>query len=332
MKKVNVPVFIPHLACKNDCIFCNQKKISRTIVPIKPSEIENLTVPVIENVKDKQQAEIAFFGGSFTGIDKSMMISYLEAAEKLVCRYGLYGIRMSTRPDYINEEILNILSDYKVKTIELGVQSMNDDVLFYNRRGHKAYDTKAASKLIKSKGYDLILQMMTGMYKDSYEKDLYTAKEIIKLKPDGVRIYPTVVVKDTLLCELYNKGEFIPFSLSDTINLCSEIITMFEDNGIDIIRTGLYSDDDFTKNDIVAGPYHPAFGELCQSRIFYDKAFKLIKNNSDIIIYVPKGCVSKMRGQKNENIRRLCEEKNIKNIYVKEDLSLEKKDICIREV
>jgi len=272
--------------------------------------------------------EIAFFGGSFTAIDREYMISLLEAVKPYISRFK--GIRISTRPDYIDDEVLSVLKVYGVTTIELGAQSMDDNVLSANNRGHSSQDVINASRLIKSYSFNLGLQMMTGLYKSSFESDYNTALEFVKLKPDCVRIYPTVIMKDTALADLYHNGEYAPYALDDSVSLCSQIMMLFDDNNIDVIRVGLHYSDSLI-NGSLGGNYHPAFKELCENKIFLDKILKSIINTDykDIIVTVNPASVSKLIGQNRSNIRAL-EEMGI-NIIIEKDKNLNKYDIFIKD-
>lgn len=249
-------------------------------------------------------SEIAFFGGSFTAIDREYMISLLEATKPYIDKFR--GIRLSTRPDYIDEEILSLLKKYSVTTIELGAQSMCDTVLEANNRGHDSQDVIESSLLIKKYGFDLGLQMMTGLYKATAESDIYTAREFIKLKPECVRIYPTVVMKDTRLGELFSQGIYATYSLEESLNLCSELILMFEENDIDIIRLGLHYSDSLIENSL-SDSYHPAFKELCENKIFYDKILKQASasDGKNLTVMVNPKSRSKAIGQKRINIDKL---------------------------
>ncbi len=255
------------------------------------------------------------------------MISLLESTKPYIHMFK--GIRISTRPDYINEEVLILLKNYNVTTIELGAQSMNDEVLFANKRGHSSNDVRNSSKLIKEYGFNLGLQMMTGLYKSSFEADLYTAREFLKLNPACVRIYPTVIMKNTELETFYNSGKYIPYTLNESISLCSELISLFEDNNIDVIRVGLHYSESLKEND-VAKNYHPAFKELCENKLFFDKIINQLKNTekNDFIVYVNQKSLSKAIGQNKSNLNKLNELGY--NITFKSDNSLDKYDILIK--
>ena len=254
-----------------------------------------------------QNAEIAFFGGSFTAIDKSYMTELLDATKGYIQKFK--GIRLSTRPDCVDNEVLEILKSYNVTSIELGAQSMDEKVLKLNERGHTAKDVINASKLIREYGFSLGLQMMTGLYGSDFYKDIYTADEFIKLRPDTVRIYPTVIMKDTKLAQLYLSGKFKPYSLEESVNLCSELLLKFEKENIAVIRLGLHYSDSLIDNSY-GDNYHPAFKELCENKIFFNKTlFELEKypdkEKKDFIVFVNSKSLSKFIGQKKCNIEKL---------------------------
>ncbi len=234
------------------------------------------------------------------------MISLLSAANKYIDKFK--GIRISTRPDYIDAEVLTILKSFGVTSVELGAQSMDDNVLFHNNRGHNSESVRNSAKLIKEFGFSLGLQMMTGLYGSSEESDIYTAQEFIKLKPDTVRIYPTVLLKNTYLHELYLNCEYKPQSVDKAVNLCSKLIPMFEDAHISVIRVGLHSSETLEEN-IVAGAYHPAFRELCENKIFLNNILNLINNDGikkgRINIFIAPSSVSKAIGQNKINFNTL---------------------------
>ena len=254
-----------------------------------------------------QNAEIAFFGGSFTAIDKSYMTELLDATKGYIQKFK--GIRLSTRPNCVDNEVLEILKSYNVTSIELGAQSMDEKVLELNERGHTAKDVINASKLIREYGISLGLQMMTGLYGSDFYKDIYTADEFIKLRPDTVRIYPTVIMKDTKLAQLYLSGKFKPYSLEESVNLCSELLLKFEKENIAVIRLGLHYSDSLIDNSY-GDNYHPAFKELCENKIFFNKTlFELEKypdkEKKDFIVFVNSKSLSKFIGQKKCNIEKL---------------------------
>lgn len=304
MKHSNVAIFVPHNGCPNKCSFCNQKQITgQCYQPVSDDIDKAVNIAVNSKYHCSENSEIAFFGGSFTAIDRDYMLLLLETAYKYV-QQGLFkGIRISTRPDCINEDILNILKSYGVTSIELGAQSMIDSVLDANDRGHTSIDVIRASDLIKSFSFSLGLQMMTGLYKSSNKYDILTAKAIANLKPDTVRIYPTIVMENTRLAELYRSGEYSVSTLENAVDLCSALLDFFEEKNINVIRLGLHSSDDIEHNR-VAGPWHPAFRELCESKSLYNKFLSRLslRPKGKYSIYINNKRISKAVGQKKCNI------------------------------
>ncbi len=305
MKHSNISIFIPHIGCPCRCSFCNQNHItSKNSLP-NVVDIENsVCVATKSKNYDKNSTQIAFFGGSFTAIDRELMISYLQTAYRFVENGAVCGIRISTRPDAIDEEILSILKKYGVQSIELGAQSMCDDVLTANKRGHSVNDVINASNLIKFYGFELGLQMMTGLYTSDFEKDLHTAQEIIKLNPDTVRIYPTVVIKNTLLENLYNNGEYKPLTVETACIQGAKLLKLFYDHNIDVIRFGLHT---VEKDSFVAGAFHPALSEIASSYLYRDLIENQIKNKGFYTIFVNPKELSKVIGQKKSNINYFLE-------------------------
>lgn len=263
--------------------------------------------------KADYEYEIAFFGGSFTAVERAYMISLLDAARPYVESGKIKGIRCSTRPDAIDEEILSVLKAYGVTAIELGAQSMNDTVLSANLRGHTAEEVRTASRLIKEYGFELGLQMMTDLYLSTPEIDIETAKEIIKLNPDTVRIYPTVTLKNTYLERLMNEGKYTPSPLESTISLCADLVPLFQEKGIKIIRLGLHASEEVKEN-MLGGGYHDSLGEMVQSRILLNQ---ILENPpGEYSAYINEKTVSKLKGNKKSNITVLEHAGyNIKIIY-----------------
>lgn len=328
MRHANISVFVPHLGCPNDCSFCNQRYITgHSIAPTSLDVVNAVNIASSSPKFNPDYTEIAFFGGSFTAIDKEYMISLLSAAYEFVKNGTVSGIRISTRPDCIDEEILSVLKTYGVNAIELGAQSMVDSVLIANNRGHLSNDVVKASKLIQKNGFKLGLQMMTGLFGDSDEGAIYTAEKIIELKPDTVRIYPTIVLKNTKLSLLFESGEYLPQNLDSAVSLCVTLGKMFTENGIKVIRTGLHSIDESA---YVAGPWHPAFSELCETDKIYRKIVDVCNKCKEYIVYVNPTDISKAVGQKKSNLIRLKDE-GFRLTFVQDD-TLEKNSILIKEV
>ncbi len=303
MKKGNISIFVPHLGCPQQCSFCNQKTITGKQTQPTAEDVKNAVTTALK--RKGYEYEIAFFGGSFTAIGREYMQKLLTAAAECVDGERIKGIRISTRPDYIDDEVLDLLKAHKVTAIELGAQSMDDEVLKANMRGHSAEDVENAAKLIKSHGFELGLQMMTGLYLDTDEKAVKTAKKLIALQPDTVRIYPTVVLKGTYLAELFDKELYKPQTVDDAAALCTKLLPMFEEAGIRVIRLGLHASDDIKKN-MVAGAYHESFGEIVQSRFMLNRVLAYPPGNYEIRVN-PRS-VSKLKGNQKRNAYFLMEQ------------------------
>lgn len=296
----NISIFVPHIGCPNMCSFCNQRYIIGTCKAPHGSDVEAAVKTAVKSGKcSPQNTEIAFFGGSFTAINRTYMVELLKTAAAFVEDGIVSGIRISTRPDAIDKEILGILKKYHVTSIELGAQSMDDRVLKMNNRGHTAEDVVNASRLIKEEGFSLGLQMMTGLYGDSDEQAVKTAEKIIAVKPDTVRIYPTIVLKGTDLAALYADGIYRPQTLDKAVRLASSLYCMFENAGVRVIRLGLHS---IEKDAYIAGPWHPSFSELCQSQIMLNRLLANIHEKGKYTVFVSPSSVSKMIGQSRKNI------------------------------
>lgn len=272
MKHSNAALFIPHKGCPNSCSFCDQRTISGKVKSPTPREAEEIIRSAYDNLINAHRlegAQIAFFGGSFTAIDRRYMTELLDMAVKYTGEGKFSGIRISTRPDCIDSEILALLKSKNVTAIELGAQSMSEDVLAANDRGHTANDVRTAARLIKEQDFELGLQMMTGLYRSSEADDLYTGEELIKLHPDTVRIYPTVILRGTKLAELYESGEYSPYSFDKCVQVCAALWRRFTEEKIKVIRLGLHAEESLSEN-MIAGFFHPALGEIVRSRVVRD--------------------------------------------------------------
>ncbi len=328
-KKYVIPVFVPHLGCPNDCIFCNQKSISGQKKNLTKEEAKKTIEYYLDNIKDKEcQKEIAFFGGSFTGIDEKLQEELLQVAYEYVSQGKVNSIRISTRPDYINKEILKKLKKYKVKTIELGVQSANDYILKKSNRGHNFNDVKRASKLIRWYGFNLGHQMMVGLPDSTRIDEINTAKALIKLKPKMIRIYPVLVVKGTKLENEYKEGTYQPLSVVQAVEICKELVKMFLCNKINVIRVGLQNTDEISepeneKSEVIAGPYHPAFRQLVESAIWYDSIVEKIKKLNvkvkEVEVTVNPIDENSVIGHKKENVNKLKDLYDVDLIVKKDD-------------
>lgn len=314
MKHANISIFIPHIGCPNRCSFCDQRTISGAQRIPHGDDVREICSKALAGVKSPENTEIAFFGGSFTAIPRDYMTELLEAAHSFVGEGKFKGIRLSTRPDCIDREVLTILKKYGVTSIELGAQSMSNKVLKANDRGHSAEDVEKAAKLIRESGFELGLQMMVGLYNSTPKRELYTMDEIIKIRPDTVRIYPVVVLKGTRLAELYENGEYAMMSFEKITELCAIMLREFSDNGIEVIKCGLHASE-FVERDMLGGFYHPAFRELCEADIYKRAIHRAVADKESGILQILKrkvkgvsiavhpSCISKAIGQNKSNIK-----------------------------
>lgn len=285
MKHYNIPIFIPELACPNRCIYCNQRHISGQLQAVKPEEIKQIIEQHLATFIRPSEVELAFFGGSFTGIDEKDMLTYLQTVQPYIEQGEIKSIRISTRPDYINEKILDILQQYNVKDIELGAQSLDEEVLAFAKRGHTVRDVENASQLIKSYGFSLGLQMMIGLPLDSVEKSKETAKKILKLGAESTRIYPTLVINNTDLADLYRQNKYKALSLDEAVDWTAEIYKIFSQSSIKILRVGLHPSEALINGtELLAGPFHVSFKELVLTKIWQEKFEKLPINTKTILV------------------------------------------------
>ena len=315
-----VPVFVPHLGCPNDCVLCNQRRISGQTVPATAATVREAMEKAATLPKNGGKRQLAFYGGSFTAIPATEQEALLAAAKEYMDRGELDSLRLSTRPDAIDGEVLNRLLRYGVETVELGAQSLDDEVLLLAGRGHTAADVENASRQVKAAGLKLILQMMTGLPGDTDEKDVETARKIIALKPDGVRIYPTVIVRDTALFDLWQCGRYPEHTVEDAVRACAKLLPMFEEAGIPVIRLGLNPTEELSCGAAAGGAYHPALGEMVKSRIMYERARKLLEGTEPgkrITLGVGRSKVSQMTGQHRCNVEKLCADYDLKELKIK---------------
>lgn len=305
MRHYNIPVFVPHRGCPYDCAFCNQKQITAVQAEPDAGQTKQIIEQALATIPRGGEVEVAFFGGSFTGIPIETQRALLEIVQPYRETGRVQGIRLSTRPDYINEEILQMLREYHVTSIELGVQSMCDAVLQRNGRGHTAQQVRTASRLIQNMGFSLGLQMMVGLDGAMEADEIYTAQEIIALQPVTVRIYPTIVLPGTELMRRYQAGKYQPLELEPCVALCAKLAELFEANHIKIIRLGLQSTELIQETGDLVGPYHSSFGELVYIRRFRDKIEMLVQDVPDETVYLhvhPKD-ISRAVGNKKSTLQ-----------------------------
>ena len=300
MKRSNVAIFVPHAGCPNRCSFCDQRLISGSVSVPDGDYVRACCETALKTMKNAAESEIAFFGGSFTAIDRDIMLSLLRAAAPYIKSRAFHGIRISTRPDCINSEILDILQEYGVTAIELGAQSLDDEVLRLNRRGHTAEAVENACALIKERGIETGLQLMTGLYGSTREAELESARRVISMKPDTARIYPVAVLSGTMLERLWRSGEYVLRDFDDILDVCAQMLLSFHKAGITVLRCGLHASDDVSAN-AVAGYYHPAFGELARGCV-YRGLLEELAHEGEINALVAKGCTSMALGHKRANV------------------------------
>lgn len=316
-KEYIIPIFVPHLGCPNSCTFCNQTKISGQLKEVTADDVRNTIDYYLSNFKDKNKyVEVAFFGGSFTAINEEKQEELLSAAYKYIKEKKVNSIRISTRPDCISKDILKRLKKFKVKTIELGVQSADNYILSRCKRGHTFEDVVYASKLIRRNRFVLGHQMMVGLPESSVLDEVNTCTALIKLKPKIVRIYPVLVIKGTELEEEYKKGEYLPLTVEQAVERCKELVRLFNKKRIKVIRLGLQNTNTIDEpgheeSEVVAGPYHPAFRQLVESSIWCDSIMSKIKKLSTdvrcIRITANNTDINNIVGHKRINIEKIKE-------------------------
>lgn len=313
-----LPIFVPHLGCPHDCVFCDQKRISGSPLPASGADVS----AALEQARASGLCglELAFYGGSFTAVHPALQQELLSAAGPYLRDGTVRAIRLSTRPDAVDEKALALLLDHGVQTVELGAQSMDDRVLIASGRGHTAADTVRAAGLVKATGLRLILQMMTGLPGSDRDKDIYTARQIAGLRPDGVRIYPTVIVKNTPLEDLWRSGRYREHTVSEAVAVCADILPVFEAADIPVIRLGLNPTAELSAGDAVGGAYHPALGELVRSEILRRRAEELLKDvpaGAAVTLGVAPERISAMVGQHRANIAALTAFRRLRRLTVK---------------
>lgn len=326
-RHVIIPIFVPHKGCPNDCIFCNQKKISGQTEEMTAEKVPEIIESHLATIGSDAFVEAAFYGGSFTAIDKDLQENLLKSAYEYVKAGSISEIRLSTRPDCIDEDILEMLKKYGVRTIELGVQSLDDEVLKASCRGHDAACVYRSASLIREKGFRLGIQTMTGLPGDTREKALYTAKQVISMSPDIVRIYPVLVIKGTPLERLLLDGRYAPMPLIEAVKLCAELLELYESHGINVIRIGLQTTENIRSgadSDVVAGPEHPAFRQLVESELARRRIEKMIEElklagSEMLLIKTGKENISNVIGQKRANIEYFRTKYRIGGVKVIDD-------------
>ena len=324
-----IPIFLPHSGCPHRCIFCNQTAITGTASGCFTVEALHSTVHRFLKLKGERQQviQVAFYGGNFLGLKKKVIKRLLDECTTLVKTGAIHSVRFSTRPDTIHIESLEFINDYPVSTIEIGAQSMDDQVLMMAKRGHTAEHTEKAVRLLQDKKYEVGLQIMVGLPGDNESKALATTQTIVRLSPSFTRIYPTIVLANSLLAGWYQQGKYTPWPLGRCVNIVKKMYLLFQANNIPVIRMGLQATKDLEKGStIVAGPYHPSFGHLVHAAIFFDKATDALTSakgsRENVSIGVNPNSISKMRGLNNSNVNRLKKQFHLKSLRVVPDPTL----------
>ena len=327
-----IPVFVPHWGCPHACVFCNQRSITGQQKNATAEDVQQAIMTAAAFLPKGEKRQLAFYGGSFTAIPAEEQEALLGAAQPYLKSGLLSSIRLSTRPDAIDLETLARLKRCGVETVELGAQSMDEEVLRLTGRGHRAEDVERASRLIREAGFSLVLQMMTGLPGDTPEKDLETAKRIIALEPDGVRIYPTVIVRGTALYELWRAGQYREHTVEDAVAVCARLLPLFETAGIEVLRVGLNPTEELSGGEAAAGAYHPALGELVRSRIYRNRAEELLAGiapGNRVTLTVGRGKTSQMTGQHRQNLDWLRERFDLAEIRVRENPAPEGETVMV---
>jgi histone acetyltransferase (RNA polymerase elongator complex component) len=332
MKHYNIPIFIPHLGCPYDCIYCDQKKITAQQETPDTREMIHTIEEYLQTIPSEAHIEVAFFGGNFTAVDRRLQEDYLGAVQPYIQQGRVQSIRISTRPDCIDGTVLDMLAHYGVKMIELGVQSLSDKVLQASARNYRPEDVFKSSHLIRERQLDLGIQLMIGLPQDSYAMDMETARQTIALQPQAVRIYPTLVIAGTALEDMWKRGDYEPLTMEYAVSTCRDMLLLFQEQHIRVIRMGLYPGQELRRDGVIqAGPFHPSFGELVEQSIFKQQAlftlaeyFERVGYQSEINLHVNSRDISKMIGQKHKNMQELKQELSLDSIKLKVDLVMDR--------
>ena len=323
----NIPIFIPHLGCSHACVFCDQRTISGRTT-FDESAVQDEIEAALATVAPTEQVEIAYFGGSFTAIERHRMIRLLDLAQTYVDAGRVAGIRFSTRPDAVEEDILDILSRYTISAVELGLQSMDDEVLAACRRGHTCLQAEDACRRIVARGYALVGQMMLGLPASTPDKERKTAERICALGASALRIYPTVVLEDTALAVMMRKGQYTPLTVDEAVERAADVLDVAAAHGVDVLRVGLCASDGLSGERVIGGANHPALGELAYGALFYRRMSDLLTaphtdfTGRAVTFYVPLGKTSQAIGQHRKNAIALCHAFGLAGVHVKESKQL----------
>jgi len=328
-----IPIFVPHEGCPHNCVFCNQDRITGAADDVTSQTVRNTINYYLETIQNKSATiEVSFFGGTFTGIREEKQKELLEVAKEFKDKKCIDKIRLSTRPDYINDYILTYLKEYGVDIIELGVQSLDEDVLKKAGRGHSAQDVINASRLIKEYEFVLGHQIMPGLPGDTFEKDINTTKASLEMKPDICRIYPSLVIRDTPMEKMYKCNEYVPYSLEEAVDISKVMYEMYRKNNVNVIRIGLQPTESINEGgDIIAGPFHPSFRELVEGSLLSDIILENMKEEENVLIHINSKDLSKLYANKKLYFNKLKE--NNKFIIVEQNDKIERGHIklCLKD-
>lgn len=325
-----IPIFVPHEGCPHNCVFCNQDRITGVDEEVTSQTVRDTINDYLKTIENKNATiEVSFFGGTFTGVKEEKQKELLKVAKEFKDNKLINKIRLSTRPDYIDEYILTYLKEYGVDIIELGVQSLDEEVLKKAGRGHSVDDVLNASKLIKQYKFVLGHQIMPGLPGDTFEKDIQTTKASILMEPDICRIYPSLVIKDTPMEEMYLRHEYVPYSLEDAVHISKIMYDMYRRGNINVIRIGLQPTESINEGkDIIAGPFHPAFRELVEGSLIVDMILESMRDAENAVAYINSKDISKLYANKKIYFNRLKE--NRKNLIVKQSSDIKRGCIKLR--
>ncbi len=334
-KPLIIPIFLPHSGCPQRCIFCDQSTItgqSQTHITVADFQ-ERVDTFLSYRQTHHTDVQIAFYGGNFLGTIPKRFLTLLEYAQTYILQGKVDGIRFSTRPESIQPDTLDAVRRFSITTVELGVQSMDDEVLRLSNRGHTSEDTFRAVEGLKETPYRIGLQMMVGLPGDPGEPSIASARELIRLKPDFVRIYPTIVLDGSPLADWLRNGEYRPMPLEACVTLVKQIYLMFKQAGIPVVRMGLQTSQTLSSDAIIAGPFHPAFGHLVHSEIFLDSAIAALKGTPGIprhaCIRVHPRSVARMHGEKNYNVKMLRKIFALETLIIQPDDSLPEDHVAV---
>jgi histone acetyltransferase (RNA polymerase elongator complex component) len=325
MKHYNIPIFIPHLGCPYDCIYCNQRTITAQQEIPTPEQVIRTIEQHLRTIPSDAAVEVGFFGGNFTAVDKIQQENYLRVVQPFLRQGRIKSIRVSTRPDCINEDTLDLLAAYGVKMIELGVQSLSDRVLQASARNYSPEDVCKTSYLIQARKFELGIQLMIGLPQDNYGQVIETTRQVIDLRPQAVRIYPALVLAGTTLETMWQSGEYEPMGLEEAVATCRDMFLLFQKENIKVIRMGLYPGPELRRDGAVkAGPFHPSFGELVEQAAFKEQAHMLVKcfraqiaTGSELELYVNFRDISKLTGPKKIILQELCRDFGLLSLRIK---------------